>query len=299
MKLAVADVVYSAPALVAEAKGYFAQEGLALEIQHFKLGRICLEKMLAGEVDFATASDVSVLLALMNRNEFDILATIAMSDGDNQMVFAKGRGIVVPADLRGKRIGVLKGTSAHYFVDSFLLFHGINPSEVTHVPMDIKSVGQEMERGEVDAAGFLSSQMPEVLRRMKGKVTVAEAVPVYTGTFNLLGQSASGRASDADAKKILQALRRAEQFIKAEPVQSQMIVARALSVPVDAVAQSWRSFDFRLNLSQKLVSSLESQERWARINGMVPQDTPTTNLLDRIRVDPLKNIDPRAMRLMK
>ena len=299
LKLAVADVAYAAPALVAEAKGYFTQEGLALEIQHFKLGRNCVEKLVAGEADFATAADVPALLALMNRKDFDILATISMSKREYQMVIRQGAGITGPADLRGRRIGILAGSGAHYFTDSYLLFHGIDQSEVIHVPLAAKDPVMALERGEVDAAGLFSAQVPEAMARLQGKGTVGKQLPIYTATFNLLSQTSAAGVSDQDALKFLRAIRRAERFIKAEPMQARTIVAGVMKVSVDDIAKSWEDLDFRLNLGQTLVSNLESQERWARANRLVPEGAPALQLLQRIRVGPLRQLDAQAVRLFK
>lgn len=299
LRLAVSDVAYAAPALVAEAKGYFTQEGLNLEIQHFKLGRICVEKLVAGEVDFATAADVPALLAFMKRKEFDILATVSMSKRENQMVIRQGADIKGPADLRGKRIGVLAGTGAHYFADAFLLFHGIDHNEVIHVPLDAKDPALALERGLVDAAGLLSAQVPDALERLQGKGIVAKQLPIYTATFNLLSQTAAAGVSDEAAMKFLRALRRAERFIKGEPVQARTIVAGVLKVSVDDLAKTWEDLDFRLGLGQALVSNLEAQERWARANRLVPDDVPAPQLLQRIRVGPLRQLDAQAARLFK
>ena len=299
LKLAVAEVIYSAPVLVAQAKGYFQEESLSLEIQRYKLGRICVEKLVAGEVDFATSADVPVLLALMNRHEFDVLATVSTSKRENQMVIRQGAGVTGPADLRGKRIGVLKGTSAHYFVDALLLFHGIDQSEVTHVPLDAKDPALALERAEVDAAGLFSVQVPGALARLQGKGTVSKQLPIYTVTFNLLSKTARAGVSDQDALKLMRALRKAEKFIVEEPLQAQKIVAGVLQVSQEDLAKGWEDLDFRLSLAQTVVSNLESQERWARASGLVPADAPAPQVLERIRVGPLRQVDAQAVRLIK
>jgi sulfonate transport system substrate-binding protein len=99
--------------------------------------------------------------------------------------------------------------------------------------------------------------------------------------------------------KFLRALRRAERFIKGEPVQARTIVAGVLKVSVDDLAKTWEDLDFRLGLGQTLVSNLEAQERWARANRLVPDDAPAPQLLQRIRVGPLRQLDAQAARLFK
>jgi len=51
-----------------------------------------------------------------------------------KVCYRRDRGIINPADLKGKKIATAFGTSAEYFMDAFLSHHGIRRNEVTPFP---------------------------------------------------------------------------------------------------------------------------------------------------------------------
>ena len=138
--LAVTHGPHALPVLIAERLGLFAAEGLPLRVLHFQVGRIGLERLLAGEVQFATVADAPIMFASLKRTDFSMLATMTRSVGDNSMVVRNDRGINRPADLRGKRIGTARGSGGHFFADTFLLYNGLTTADVVLVAMEPQQV---------------------------------------------------------------------------------------------------------------------------------------------------------------
>lgn len=298
LTLAVADIPYSAPVLIAEAEGYFATEGLALQVKHYPVGRICLEQLLAGEAHFATVADTPITLAGFTRHDFGILATTTISGRENQIVMRTDRGIRQPADLQGKRLGVIPGTSGHYFADTFMLFHGVKIDTVIEQPLDAKDPVGALVRGEVDAASLFGINVTDALHRLGPQGRVLPGPAFFSVTFNIVGRPASQGVSDEDAVKLLRAVQRATVLLQREPERARAIVAKALKVSVEDLAKTWDSFEFRLQLSQSLITTLEAEARWALRRRLVPTgDVP--DYLDLVRIEPLKKLDARAVTLIK
>lgn len=298
LTLAVADIPYSAPVLIAEAEGYFAAEGLALQVKHYPVGRICLERLLAGEAHFATVADTPITLAGFTRRDFGILATTTISGRENQIVVRTDRGIRRPADLQGKRLGVIPGTSGHYFADTFLLFHGVKLDKVTEHHLDAKDPVGALARGEVDAASLFGISVTDALHRLGPQGRVLPGPAFFSVTFNIVSRPASQGVSDDDAMKLLRAVQRATVLLQREPERARAIVAKALKVSVEDLAKTWDSFDFRLQLSQSLITTLEAEARWALRRRLVPAGE-VPDYLDLVRPEPLKKLDARAVNLIK
>ena len=298
LTLAVADIPYSAPVLIAEAEGYFAAEGLALQVKHYPVGRICLERLLAGEAHFATVADTPIMLAGFTRRDFGILATTTLSGRENQIVVRTDRGIHQPADLQGKRLGVIKGTSGHYFADTFLLFHGVKIDKVTEQPLDPKDPVGALARGEVDAAALFGTSATDALNRLGSQGRVLPGPAFFSVTFNIVSRPASQGVSDEDAMKLLRAVQRATALLQREPERARAIVAKALKVSVEDLAKTWDGFEFRLQLSQALITTLEAEARWALRRRLVPAGE-IPDYLDLVRPEPLKKLDARAVNLIK
>lgn len=299
LTLALVDNVHAAPVLIADAMGYAAAEGLTLKLLRCPFGRVCLKHLLDGEAQLAGAADTPVTFASFTRKDFAVIATLATSGREHRMVVRNDRGILKPADLRGKRIGTLTGTSGHYFTETFLRFHGIEPSEVTLVALKADDASAALVRGAVDAAGLFNPHGPDALHRLGTNGRVFLTPGFFSVHFNLVSVPAAAGASDADLAKLLRALRRAYELMQNEPAHSRDIVARALGADAKAIDDMLKDYDFRMQLAPTLISSLEAQARWAMRERLVPAESHLPDYLDFIRAEPLRQVDARAVRVAK
>lgn len=297
LTLAVAEVPHAATVLIAESQGYFAAEGLALKVMHCAFGRICLQHLLDGQAHFATVADTPIALASFTRKNFAVVATLATTGSDIRLLARRERGIRAAADLKGKRIGTLKGTSAHYFTETFLRFHNISLADVSIVGLETGDEVGALARGSVDAAVLFDPHGAAALRELGNKVQSLPVPSFFSGTFNLVSVSAAAGASDADVSKLLRAVRRADALMLAEPARARRIVATALKTDVAQLEITLRDFDLRVHLAPPLLSSLEAQARWALRAGLAPTGSSAPDYLDFIRSAPLRQIDSRAVRL--
>lgn len=293
LRVATAQLTYFSPALVAGWQGFFAAEGLQVEVIRCVNGRRCLEHLTAHQADVATVADTPIVLAAHQGQVFQILATMTTSR-DNSFVVRSDRGIASPADLRGKRIGYVRGTSGHYFTDTFLTYHGIALDQITPVELDAARAPLQLAAGEVDAAGLYQPHGPQALRLLASQGRVLPAPRLYTATMNLVVRPG---VSDADAVKLLRALQRANAYLQADAQRAQAQVARELRLDPASVQESWDLLSFRLSLGQSLLTALEAQSRWMRRTGQVQgEDSP--DFLSMMRSGPLKQVDPSAVTLV-
>lgn len=297
LTLAVADTPFAAAALIAESQGFFAAEGLTLKVVHCAFGRLCLKELLDGRAHFATVADTPITFASFSRKDFAIVATISSSGRDHRLVVRHDRGIRTAADLKGKRIGTLKGTSGHYFTETFLRFNGIDVSDVTIVALDAADAPGSLVRGEVDAAGLFDPHGQAALRRLGAQAGVLPAPGFFNVTFNLISVPASAGASDDDLARLLRALRRATELIRDQPDRSRNLVAAVLKIEPRELEDQWKAYDFRLQLAPALISSLEAQARWAQRAKLVAADAKPPDYTELIRAQPLRRVEPRAVRL--
>lgn len=293
LRIATAQLPYFSPALVAGWQGFFAAEGLEVEIVPCVNGLRCLKHLTDNEVDVATVADTPIVAAVHRGLPFDILATMTTSR-DNSLIARADRGITSPADLRGKRVGFVRGTTGHYFTDTFLTFHGIGPDQVTLVELDSARAPQQLAEGEVDAAGLYLPHGPTAMRLLGDKGRLLPAPRLYTSTMNLLVKPG---LSDADAVKLLRALQRAIDYLRANPPRAQALVASQLKLDPQVVNETWALLSFRLSLGQSLLTTLEAQSRWMRRTAQVKGDTPP-DFLARMRPGPLRSVDPTAVTLV-
>ena len=296
LTLAIADLPAFTPALLAEAEGYFAAEGLNLKVIHCVNGRRCLQHLTDGEADAATVADTPIVFAAHAGARFEILGTMTTSR-EHRLLARADRGVRTLADLKGRRVGFIKGTSGHYFADSALALGALDPAEVTLVPVPPGEIVQRLVAGDIDAAGLYQPLARDAFLRLGARGAVVADARYYAATMNLVGRLAPA-LSDDDATRLLRALRRACALIQAQPARARAQLAQLLKLDPSVVDALWPDYDFRVALEQTLVTTMEAESRWAVREGLVT-NPQMPDYLDRVRPGPLRALDRRAVTLVK
>lgn len=296
LTLAIGDLPQFALLLVAEQQGYFEKEGLDPHITHCVNGRACLQLVTDGKVQLAAAVETPIVLALHRGADFDIVATVATSTKGDRFVARRDRGIRSPADLAGRRIGYVKDTGGHFFISAFLYYQGIDPAAVSLVPLDPANPSGALVRGEVDAAGFYEPHAYLALKALGDKAQLLPSAGLHTATVNLVARRGPDSVSDGDLLRLLRALRRAQQYVEAQPAAAKQLLAQQLKLDSALFGAVFDNFDYRLGLDQALLGSLEAQSRWAMREGLVPKG-PVPDYLERLRSAPLRALDARAVNI--
>jgi ABC-type nitrate/sulfonate/bicarbonate transport system substrate-binding protein len=297
LTIAVADPPGFAPVLLAAAQGYFAAEDLDVRLLHCVNGRRCLQHLLDGEAQIATAADTPIALASFSRTAFAVIATIATSPSENKFVARADRGIRTAADLRGRRIGIVRGTSGHYFADRFLLYHGIEQSQVTLVSLDPADQVGPLLRGEVDAVGSYEPMGYRARAQLGANAVLLPAPRLFDVSFNLIAARAG--VPDADLVRLLRAIQRAERSIHTEPAVARALIAQRLGGERALVDAIWGDYRFALSLDQSLLATLEGQARWARRESLNGTSGTLPDYLDYVHPGPLQAVEPGAVTLVK
>jgi NitT/TauT family transport system substrate-binding protein len=103
-------------------------------MENYQTGIHPVEDLVAGKVDVATASEFVLAIQGFKKQDLRTIGTISASNAI-EVIGRKDHGIRKPEDLRGKRVGVSKRTASEFFLNAFLSFNGIRPTEIVEVPL--------------------------------------------------------------------------------------------------------------------------------------------------------------------
>jgi sulfonate transport system substrate-binding protein len=141
--------------LVVKAQGLFekrfAAQNIGVKWVEFAFGPPLLEAVNAGAVDYGYTGDAPPIFAQAARANINYVAAIPAR--------GYGQAIVVPADspakslqdLKGKKIGVAKGSSAHSLLMTALDFEKIAWTDITPVYLAPADAASAFARGAIDA----------------------------------------------------------------------------------------------------------------------------------------------------
>src|SRR3989338_5562191 len=107
---------------VADEKGYFKDEGIDLEIKPYEYGILTIPDVLNGTIDLSLANEFAPVVRSFDSPKLRILASIDKTNS-YELIARRDRGIATPADLKGKKIGIPKGSQSEFFLATFLTFN--------------------------------------------------------------------------------------------------------------------------------------------------------------------------------
>ncbi len=296
LRIAVSRTPLSLPLFVAQEKGYFAAEGLDVQVDECLGGQRCLKSVLEGRADLATVGDLPIALNSFDRTDYSVIATFVNSNDDLKLIARQGGGSAEPLALAGKRIGVVIGSSAQYFLDLHLLNVGVDPRGLQIINFAPEETVDALVSGKVDAIAVWE---PYGFLALKAMGTKARVLPVSSGyipTFNLVAHRQWVGTRDASLVRVLRALQRSEQFIQQQPEAAKAILRKRLQLEQAFVDWVWPSFAYRLALDQALLTTMESQARWALREGHI-KGKNHPNFLTLVHTAPLRAVKPTAVGL--
>jgi ABC-type nitrate/sulfonate/bicarbonate transport system substrate-binding protein len=294
LRLGTTRTPFSAEVWLAASRGYFSAEGLTVTVVPYASGKLALAEMLAGKVDFATAADTPIMFALVSDLPLRVLATLGTSSDATEVVARRDRGIASGHDLAGHRVGLVQGTTAQYFLDTFLEVAGLAAGAIERVALETDDLAPALADGRVDAIAAWTPYSVRAKALLGDRAVSLRAGSMYRWTWNLV---ASGVGDNPGAAGVLRALRRAAADLQADPDGVATEIAGLLGMPAESLPDELRHTRFEVTIDQALLVNLEMQARWAIGCGLArPGAVP--NFLPAMAPGPLRGIDPALVTLI-
>ncbi|WP_314664612.1 MetQ/NlpA family ABC transporter substrate-binding protein [uncultured Selenomonas sp.] len=149
----------SIPFIIAAERGYFAEEGVEVELVPFKSAMERDAALQSGNLDGAISDLLAVIFA--RSGGFALHAT-SYTDGNYNLVASGNTGISTATDLHGKEIAISRNTIIEYVTDEILAVNGLNEREVSKVVIPQIPVRLEMLQSGNLAAAVLPEPMASV-----------------------------------------------------------------------------------------------------------------------------------------
>jgi ABC-type nitrate/sulfonate/bicarbonate transport system substrate-binding protein len=236
------------PLFVAQEKGIFEKNGLAVELEMFDTAQPLIDALCGGKLDVAGYSAFPITFSAQLRSRKNLFyATMLMEDNAHPIsmfVVRKDSPINSIAGLKGKRIGILPTYAYKAWLEFILERNGIKPDEVVIQQVAPALTASVLESKAVDAVFTNDPAVTVCLQKGIGKLLYKEAlVPKYFwspfpfASFNIAKEFAE--KNPVITKKIVKSLDEAIGFINSNQQEAKKIMANFLPDNQKAFVESY------------------------------------------------------------
>ena len=146
-------------------------------------GNLVMEALAAGQIELGTGSQIPPLSASQaaNGGNFKIIGVRRMHTLDQELIVPAGSALTEVAQLKGKTVGYVKNTTAHYFLEKMLEEAGLEWTDIDAVPLTTSDGLSAVLTGEVDALASYGNAIRTA--KAKGCTTLRSAADILSGDY--------------------------------------------------------------------------------------------------------------------
>jgi len=148
----------------------------------FQGGDLQLQAMRAGALDLASSSEIPpIFSAADGKPNFKVVAVQRGTTLNQEVIVPKGSKVTDIAGLKGKKVGYVQNTTAHYFLYELLKRAGLTWSDIDAKPLLPNDGLAALNGGSIDA--FASYGTSVITAHQQGATTVGSGADILSGNF--------------------------------------------------------------------------------------------------------------------
>ena len=290
---------------VAQTEDFFEEHGLEVTSHPHSAGKESLKKLYSGEIDIAHTAELPLVYAVNGSPEYKgemrpkISANMIYNSDMQKIIARRDKGIEIPSDLKNKKIGYFKGTTSEFFLDTFLLEHSIPDTAVEKQNINVAKQLDALKSGKVDAVVSWEPNASKILSEMDGHTHELDTKIDHSTLWLVVTSDTYLSDHPENIRAYLQALRKAQVWIKNHPGQTQSLLAKKTNASKKIMAHLWNTIDYELSISERMLLLLEDQQRWLKEKGYAESNNTTTNFEKLIYFRAIEEVYPEGITIIR
>ena len=216
-----------------------------------------------GEADLATNAETQALRYSVRHPDLRILMTV--TEGLYRVVARRSAGIETVADLKGKNVATIEGTSSGYFLSRMLAREGLSFDDIndrSFVPLT--GMTEALANGEVDAVVIWEPESENAAQVLGDDLVEFTGEGVYRELFNL--NSTAGKLADPATRarivRFVRAIIDASAALRADSTRAKALLVQSGGFDPQDVEDSWKHHAWTAAPLSDLLDVMVEQEQW-------------------------------------
>src|SRR5215470_15845712 len=278
---------------VAKEAGLFEKNGLDVTINTGPSGSAMVPFLINNQVNAAYGSD---LAGVINHNLDNNIVAVADGTYLVKWLSVVGRNIPDMAGLKGKRVGVAKGTGGEIFWNRVVEKLKLNPVDYQIVDIEAPEMVAAIERGNIDAFATWEPWPTRALMNVKGTKILQDAEGIYNNINFVYMNRGWIEKNEDSAVRFVRALVEANDLLQKDTPAATAMVAKFLKMPIELTRELMPKMEFDMNLTDRSLGAVKISEDQLRSQGKMKAPLDYARYL---YPDLLKKVRPESVKFSK
>ncbi|MFE2425904.1 aliphatic sulfonate ABC transporter substrate-binding protein [Streptomyces sp. NPDC059373] len=273
---------------LAKITGVFDNASYKVKFARFTYGPPLVQAAASGDIDLGSVGDVPPITGAAKEYGFKVVAvnrSLTPTQSSENIIVPKGSKLKTLADLKGKKIAVPQGSSAHGLALNALKSVGLTPKDVKLVFLDPAAGATAFNTGKVDAWSIWNPQSAIAVKN--GARILAKGLPPIdqTSSYYVASEkSLNDKTKRAALTDVLKRLAHEFAWGVKHPDKYALAISQEEGIPLADAKTSLAAFETRVTPVEK--SDIAAEQKLAdafleagQITKTVDVSTITDNLL--------------------
>ncbi len=235
-------------------KGFYEKEGLPAEITYFTSGSAATQAFRTGNGDIAVAGDLPSLrlwtggdgVGLCPQAHYDLSIIVTRDSIKNAQ------------DMKGKKIGILLGSTSEYFIQKYLTKSGMTMNDIQAINLTPAEMVTGLDRGDIDGFVLWQPFGWKAVDTIKGVHILTDAGPYFQEWEACTVNKTYAATHQPELVAFIRGLRAAGKWIPGNLDEAGQAVAQALRTQdVATMKKQLGLINWDLNFTPKFRSDMD------------------------------------------
>jgi ABC-type nitrate/sulfonate/bicarbonate transport system substrate-binding protein len=243
---------------VAKEAGIFEKNGLDVTINTGPSGSAMVPLLINNQVQAAYGSDLAGVINHQVDNN-----VVAVADGTYLLKWLSvlGRNVATLDELKGKKIGIARGTGSEIFWSRVLEKKNLKAADYTIVNVEAPEMLAAIERGDIDGFAVWEPWPTRTLQSVKGTKILQTAEGIYNNINFVYMNRGWIEQNKATAEKFILSLVQANDLIEKDRPAAAKMVAKFLKMPLELATELMPKVEFDMTWTERSIESIQVSEQ--------------------------------------
>lgn len=226
LKLAHSTWVGYGPFYIAQEMGFFAEEGVEIELSVMENTPLKMGALMAGRVDIVASTADEFPTYMRDGRPLKYILAVDNSNGGDGVV--SNKDIETVADLRGRTVAFEEGSVSQFFINALLRREGMTQDDIQMVNMTATDAGVAFSAGRVDAAVTWEPHLSQGAGMDHGRILVSssETPGLIVDVVAVLDSTADEHREELEG--FVRAWQKALDYLESNPDDAYQIMANGV-----------------------------------------------------------------------